>query len=190
MCVFKHITNPITFTVHIPGESFNDILRRFIAFDHRKSFPNKRYSIMLYIDCKTNLHIKKHSMWMEFAFQELWGQKANINTMMLISKIWHIICLFWQFSFVSRMLIGNSFWHILHYPFFKVTINDFCGNFYGWHRWSRPWLYLQIKYGYPTCGRHLYQCYRIVLDRFVSVYTLFSSRCWNNLNINVCAFYD
>ena len=100
-------------------------------------------------------------MWMEFAFQELWGQKANINTMMLISKIWHIICLFWQFSFVSRMLIGNSFWHILHYPFYKVTINDFCGNFYGWHRWSRPWPYLQIKYGYPTCGRHLYQSYRI-----------------------------
>ena len=66
---------------------------------------------------------------MEFAFQELWGQKANINTMMLISKIWHIICLFWQFSFVSRMLIGNSFWHILHYPFYKVTINDFVAIF-------------------------------------------------------------
>ena len=97
-------------------------------------------------------------MWMEFAFQELWGQKANINTMMLISKIWHIICLFWQFSFVSRMLIGNSFWHILHYPFYKVTFNDCCGNFYGWHRWSRLWSYLQIQYGLSTCGRHLYQC--------------------------------
>ena len=39
--VIQNNTNPSSIAIHVPGESFNDILGRFIVFDHIHYFQIK-----------------------------------------------------------------------------------------------------------------------------------------------------
>ena len=51
-------TNPSAIAIHVPGESFNDILGRFIVFDHTL-LPNKKV-VECFIHDIAKTKLRKH----------------------------------------------------------------------------------------------------------------------------------
>ena len=56
--VIQNNTNPSSIAIHVPGESFNDILGRFIVFDHIHYFQIKGGRMLYTWYCKNQP--KKH----------------------------------------------------------------------------------------------------------------------------------
>ena len=52
--VIQNNTNPSSIAIHVPGESFNDILGRFIVFDHTVLSNTKVVECFIHDIAKTN----------------------------------------------------------------------------------------------------------------------------------------
>ena len=52
--VIQNNTNPSSIAIHVPGESFNDILGRFIVFDHIVLRNTKVVECFIHDIAKTN----------------------------------------------------------------------------------------------------------------------------------------
>ena len=52
--VIQNNTNPSSIAIHVPGESFNDILGRFIVFDHTVLPNTKVVECFIHDIAKTN----------------------------------------------------------------------------------------------------------------------------------------
>ena len=67
-CDTEHNTNPSSIAIHVPGESFNDILGRFIVFDHTL-LRNTTKVVEWFLHDIAKTKLKKHIKQIEITFQ-------------------------------------------------------------------------------------------------------------------------